>query len=470
VLEERLGEDTRVTSLGHVQRGGSPSAFDRNLSTVVGYAAVQQLLSSPDGEPRLIGLRGSEITSSPLMECVSETKAVAGHIREHDYETAMEMRGGSFRGSFRMMRTMVRAQPHAPEPGQRKLRLAILHAGGPAPGMNTAARVAVRVGIDKGHTMLAVHNGFDGLGNGAIDEMHWMSVNGWVSRGGAELGTSRYVPDEAAIERIAGQIETHEIDGLLMIGGFAGYEGAFALYSERDLHPALATPIVCLPASINNDLPRSEFSIGTDTALNSIVADVDKIKRSAVAVKRSFVVEVMGRDCGYLAMMSGLATGAERVYLPEEGITLGDLENDVRELKAGFAGGKRLGLVIRSERADPVLTSRFITSLFEQEGKGLFDAREAILGHVQQGGNPSPFDRIQATRLASVATTYLIDEALSDAPTSAFIGLRRGKMEFTPLADFPALVEPGLHRPVDQGWLALQSLARVMAHPETSQG
>jgi 6-phosphofructokinase 1 len=470
VLSERLGEDTRVTSLGHVQRGGSPSAFDRNLSTVVGYAAVEQLLTSPDSEPQLIGLRGNEITSSPLMECVNKTKAVADVIGEQDYETAMEMRGGSFRGSFRMMRTMVRAKPHAPEPGQRKLRLAVLHAGGPAPGMNTAVRVAVRVGIDKGHTMLAVHNGFGGLGNGAIDEMHWMSVNGWVSRGGAELGTSRYVPDEQAIDRIAGQIETHDIDGILMIGGFSGYEAAYGLYSRRDTYPVFARPIVCLPASINNDLPASELSIGADTALNSIVADVDKIKQSAVAVKRSFVVEVMGRDCGYLALMSGLATGAERVYLPEEGITLSDLQNDLQELKIGFSLGKRLGLVIRSERADPVYTSSFITALFEREGEGLFDVREAILGHVQQGGDPSPFDRIQATRLASASTTYLIDEALSDSPTSAFIGLRRGKMRFTPLADFPSLVEPGLHRPVDQGWLALRSLANVMAQPETSRG
>ena len=468
VLEERLGEDTRVTSLGHVQRGGSPSAFDRNLSTVVGYAAVEQLLSSPDGEPQLIGLRGNELTSSPLMECVGKTKAVAGFIADQDYETAMEMRGGSFRASFRMMRTMVRAQPHAPELGQRRLRLAVLHAGGPAPGMNTAVRVAVRVGMDNGHAMLAVHNGFDGLGRGAIDEMDWMSVTGWVSRGGAELGTSRYVPDDSAIERIAEQVEAHDIDGLLMIGGFSGYEAAHRLYSRRDAHPVLAIPIVCLPASINNDLPQSEFSVGADTALNSIVADVDKIKRSAVAVKRSFVVEVMGRDCGYLALMSGLATGAERVYLPEEGITLGDLENDLRTLKAGFAGGKRLGLVIRSERADPVLTASFITSLFEQKGEGLFDAREAILGHVQQGGDPTPFDRIQATRLASAATTYLIDAALSDSPKSAFIGLRRGKMQFTPLADFPSLVEPGLHRPVDQRWLGLRSLAKVMAQPETA--
>jgi 6-phosphofructokinase 1 len=465
VLEERLGEDTRVTSLGHVQRGGAPSAFDRYISTVLGYAAVEQILMSPGGEPQLIGIRGHEIISSPLMDCVDKTKAVAEVIARQDYETAMDMRGGSFKDSFRMIRTMVRAQPHGPEPGQRRLRLAVLHAGGPAPGMNTAVRVAVRVGVDHGHTVLGVHNGFKGLAEGKLEEMDWMSVTGWVSQGGAELGTSRSVPAPEVLERIAHQLDRHRIDGLLMIGGWTAYQTAHLMHELREIHPSFALPIVCLPASINNDLPGSELSVGADTALNSIVNDVDKIKQSAVAAQRSFVVEVMGRDCGYLALMSGLATGAERVYLPEEGITLGDLEKDVNELKDGFAHGKRLGLVIRSEQADPVFTTSFIRSLFEHEGIGLFDVRTAILGHVQQGGDPSPFDRIQATRLASKCVEHLVEQALSDEPTSSFVGLQKGKVRFTPISEFPELVVPGVHRPKDQGWMALRPLARVMAQP-----
>ena len=144
--------------------------------------------------------------------------------------------------------------------------------------------------------------------------------------------------------------------------------------------------------------------------MNSIVADVDKIKQSAVASLRCFVVEVMGRDCGYLALMSALATGAERVYLPEEGITLDDLTAYVQALTEGFRSGKRLGLVIRSENADPVYTTGFLTSLFEKEGGDLFDAREAILGHIQEGGDPSPFDRIQATRLTARCIDFLSDQ------------------------------------------------------------
>ena len=460
-----LGEDARVTILGHVQRGGAPSAFDRYLGTVLGYAAVQQVISSPHAEPQLIGIREHQIINSPLTECVDQTRAVADVIAAHDYDRAMQMRGGSFRESFRMMRTMVRAQPHPPEPGQRRLRLAIVHGGPPAPGMNTAVRVAARVGMDRGHTMLAVADGFRGLRDGAVTEMGWMSTTGWASRGGAELGTNRFTPQGDDLAAIARRLEDHAIDGLLMIGGWSGYRAAYEVFSGRAQHPQLGLPIVCLPASINNDLPGSELSVGADTALNNIVSNVDKIKQSAVASRRCFVVEVMGRDCGYLALMSGLATGAERVYLPEEGLTLRDLQTDVEDLKSGFSHGKRLGLVIRSEGADALYTTDFIRSVFEKEGGDLFDVRTAILGHVQQGGDPSPFDRIQATRLASRCVEYLIEQAMSESPSSAFIGLENGRVRFTALADYPSLIEPVAHRPHRQDWMTLRPLAGVMARP-----
>ncbi|MDJ0953271.1 MAG: 6-phosphofructokinase [Acidimicrobiia bacterium] len=465
VLADRLGEDTRLTSLGHVQRGGAPSAFDRYLSTVLGYAAVEQVVTSPGGEAQLIGLKEHQIISSPLMECVAETHAVADRIAERDYETAMEMRGGSFGDSFRMIKTMVRAKPHEPDPEQRRLNLGIIHAGAPAPGMNPAVRVAVRVGIDRGHKMFGIRNGFRGLEAGDIDEMDWMSVNGWASRGGAELGTSRHRPRGEHFAQIAENLEKHQIDGLLMIGGWAGYHVAYQMRELANDHPILGLPIVCVPAAINNDLPGSEVAIGADTALNNIVGDVDKIKQSAVASGRCFVVEVMGRDCGYLALMSGLATGAERVYLPEEGISLTDLEADVSSLKDGFRLGKRLGLVITSENADPVYNSGFIKQLFERESEGLFSVRQSILGHIQQGGDPSPFDRIQATRFASKSLHYLIDQALSESPQSAFMGLQHGTIRFTDLSEFPYLIEPDAHRPTDQSWLSLMPLAKVMGRP-----
>lgn len=469
VLEEQLGEDTRVTILGHVQRGGSPSAFDRYHSTLLGHAAVDELVSAePDDEPMLVGIRQHDIIRSPLMDCVAQTKQVAEVIAAKDYDQAMVMRGGSFADSFRILRTLLRAHPRTPKPGQKRLRLGVLHSGGPAPGMNTAVRVSVRLGIDRGHTMLAVSGGVPGLIEGDIREMDWMSVSAWVSRGGAELGTSRKVPGGSDFYMLARQIESNAIDGLLIIGGWSAYQTANRLHSKRDDFPAFNIPIACLPTSIDNNLPGSQLSIGADTALNNIIVDVDKIKQSAVASRRCFVVEVMGGDCGYLALISGLATGAERAYLPEEGVSLADLQADVTSLNQGFAQGKRLGLMIRNENADPLYSTDFMRLLFEKEGGDLFDVRQAILGHVQQGGNPSPFDRIQATRLAARCIQFLTEEAGNASPAVAAIGLQEGRLEISHLRDLPRKVDGEFRRPKEQWWLTIRPVAKIMAQPGPS--
>ncbi len=466
VLEEELGEEVRVTVLGHVQRGGTPSAFDRNLGTLMGQAAVEAVLSAtPDMEPQLIGLRGNRIAHSPLMQCVERTQAVAKAIAAHDYEKAMELRGSSFKEAYHTLGTLLRSRPHEPVPGQRRLRLAVMNSGAPAAGMNTAIRAAVRMGLDRGHIMLGVTNGFQGLIDGHIKEMDWMSVNNLASMGGSELGASREVPSGRDFYAIARNLEEHQIQGLLVIGGWSAYEGAYHLYLERDNYPAFNIPIICLPASINNNLPGSELSIGADTALNNIMWAVDRIKQSAIAQNRCFVVEVMGRRCGYLALMSGLATGAERVYLHEEGVTLRDLQADLDRLVDGFKHGKRLGLIIRNENANPIYSSDFMAALFEEEGGGLFDVRQTILGHVQQGGDPSPFDRIQATRLAVRCIEFLIENAQAEQPVSAFIGLESGGIQIHNIEEMPRLIDEKNQRPKKQWWLDLRSIARVLALP-----
>jgi len=360
-LEELLGEEVRITVLGHVQRGGRPSAFDRTLGTLMGYEAALTILNAkPTDEPVVIGMRNNRMTRLPLMECIQKTQAVAEAIAAKDYERAMELRSSSFKDAFRTLKTMVRALPHPVEPGQKRFRIAVLHAGAPAPGMNTAARAAIRLGLDQGHIMLGVRNGFEGLVEGEVEEMEWMSTSGWATQGGSLLGTNRLVPKGSDLYAIARVIEDHKIDALLVIGGWAAYEAVHLMLSNRQNYPAFNLPIICLPASINNNLPGSELCIGADTALNSIVDAVDKIKQSAVATRRCFVVEVMGHYCGYLALMSGLATGAERVYMHEEGITLRDLQTDVEKLTEGFLSGKRLGLMIRNEYANPIYNTNFI--------------------------------------------------------------------------------------------------------------
>ena len=307
--------------------------------------------------------------------------------------------------------------------------------------MNTAVHAAARLAIDQGHIVLGVHNGFQGLIDDLIEEFDWMSVHGWGSMGGSQLGTSRTVPAGPELAAVARTLRAHGIEGLLVIGGWSAYEAAHRLSLARAQYPAFNIPIICLPASIDNNLPGSEISIGADTALNNIVEVVDKIKQSAVATRRCFVIEVMGRECGYLALMSGLASGAERVYLPEEGITLHDLEADLAEMIQGFRQGKRLSLMIRNEQANPLYTASFIAALFEQEGGGLFDVRQAILGHLQQGGDPSPFDRIQATRLAARCLAFLVEKAGQGEAIGAVIGLQNGHVRIHSLDDIAELAD-----------------------------
>ncbi len=467
VLEERLGEEVRVTVLGHVQRGGRPSAYDRILATMMGHEAVSALLSiGPNDESIVIGIRNNRMTRLPLMESVKKTQVVAEAVEAKDFERAMSLRSSSFKDAFLTFKTMVRALPHPIDPSKKRFRIAVMHAGAPSPGMNTAARAAIRLGMDRGHVMLGVHNGFEGLADGEVEVMDWMSVSGWASRGGSVLGTTRRVPKGRDLYAIARVIEDHKIDALLIIGGWNAYESVFNMLSNRPNFPSFNIPMVCLPASINNNLPGSEFSIGADTALNNIVDAVDKIKQSAVATRRCFVVEVMGHYCGYLALMGGIATGAERVYLHEEGVKLRDLQMDVEKLLTGFQSGKRLGLMIRNEQANPVYTTEFICSLFEEEGRDVFDVRPAILGHLQQGGDPSPFDRIQATRLSGMCLDYLLEQCGKGEYNSAFIGMQNGQIHFHDMRDFDRLIDAEHQRPKEQWWLELKNIASLLAKYE----
>lgn len=466
-----FGGEVRVTVLGHVQRGGAPSAFDRNLGTILGHAAAQALLDGTVGDaPVLIGMRGNRVVHVPLAEALAQNGAVVEAIRAGDYPLAMKLRGNGFLEGYQILRTMLQTRPSAPAPASPtspRLRLAVLNAGAPAAGMNAAVRAAVRIGLDQGHEVLGVDNGFQGLIEGHLRPLGWMDVTGWVSRGGSELGARRTTLVGKELYAIARTLEKERIDGLLVIGGWTAYVAAHAIHHERGNYPACDIPIVCLPATIDNNLPGSELSIGADSALNSIVWALDRIRLSASAQRRCFVVEVMGRRCGYLAMMSALASGAERAYLHEHGVTVADLLADVEALKRGFAAGRRLGLVIRNEMANAVYDARFMGALYEEESGDLFDVRVAILGHLQQGGAPTPYDRIHATHLAAKCIVHLIAAASGSGPRgSAFVGLDGGTPRFWDLQDFPRMVDLANERPRAQWWLALEAVAEALGRAD----
>jgi 6-phosphofructokinase 1 len=274
------------------------------------------------------------------------------------------------------------------------------------------------------------------------------------------------VPDHSELYAVARTLEEHKVDALLVIGGFSGYQAASILLRERRNFPSFNIPIFCIPATIDNNLPAAEFSIGADTALNSIMEAVDKIKQSAVSSNRVFVVEVMGQYCGYLGLMSALATGAERVYMHEEGIRLSDLQEDLERLRESFAAGKRLGLMIRSEGANDQYTTNFLAAIFEEEGGDLFDVRVSVLGHLQQGGDPQPFDRILASRMLARAVEYIDEHStIRDAnPLAVSIGQVSGELRMTPLEEMMRMADEKWQRPREQWWMRLRPVARMMAY------
>ncbi|MEI2766312.1 MAG: 6-phosphofructokinase [Dermatophilaceae bacterium] len=463
LLRERLGEDTRVTILGHVQRGGAPSAFDRWMPTLVGAAAVDQLLTAPPQSPAMVlGLRHHRVWRGPLLEAVEQTRSVATLIADHDYAAAMALRGPSFADMTEIFRELSEAPQHRATPPTGK-RIAVMNVGGLAPGMNTAAWAAVRLGLARGHTVLGVRGSFRGLLDGQVQPLSWGDVEGWQSTGGAELGTSRSVPTDEQLYAVGRALERAEVDALLVVGGFSAYLSMHRMWSVRDRYPAFGLPIVVVPATLDNNLPGWESAIGADTALNVIVESLDRVKQSANASRRCFVVETMGRYCGYLAMMAAIATGAERVYLHEDGITLHDLQADVERMKASFRAGRRFYLTIRSELANPLYTTDFLAALFAQESEGLFDVRTAVLGHVQQGGNPSPFDRVLATRLTARALDVLDAQLAGQPARQGYLGLVDDHIDLVPFKGLEDLVDWAEQRPKDQWWLGLRAVLEAVA-------
>jgi 6-phosphofructokinase 1 len=463
LLEEQLGEDVRVTILGHVQRGGAPSALDRSMSSILGHAAVEEALAAtPLSVPRLIGMRDNRVARAPLMECVARTRELAERIAARDYDTALLMRGDSYTEMIHVFRSISRALPGT-QTKRRATRIALLNVGGLAPGMNAVAGAAVRLGLDRGYTMLGISGSFHGLMDGDVRELQWGDVEGWSGRGGAELGISRHVPTVKDLDAIGRGLEDQRVAGLLIIGGWDAFQAAHTMHRERERFPAFDIPTICLPATVDNNIPGSELSVGADSALNLIVDSIDRLRQAGTASRRCFVVQTMGGFCGYLALLGGLSGGAVRVYLHEEGITLKELADDIERMVESFRAGQRLFITVLNEKANPMYTSEFLSRVFEQESQGLFDAREVVLGQTQQGGAPSPSDRILGTRLAAHSIDWLSYQIDSAGTGGAVIGLHEGKVRVLPLRDAAELADWEHRRPLDQWWLRLRPLVDVLA-------
>ncbi|XP_075348552.1 ATP-dependent 6-phosphofructokinase, platelet type isoform X3 [Mycteria americana] len=478
LVVQRLGFDTRVTILGHVQRGGTPSAFDRILASRMGVEAVLALLEATPATPAcVVSLSGNQAVRLPLMECVQMTQEVQKAMDEGRFVEAVRLRGRSFENNLNTYKLLSHKKPDAELP-KTNFNVAVLNVGAPAAGMNAAVRAAVRVGITEGHKMFAVIDGFEGFARGKIKEISWGDVGGWTGQGGSILGTKRTLPAKY-LEKIADQMRTNNINALMVIGGFEAYESCLQLHEARSRFEEFCVPICVVPATISNNVPGTDFSIGADTALNAIVETCDRIKQSASGTKRRvFIIETMGGYCGYLANMGALAAGADAAYIFEEQFDIRELQANVEHLTEKMKTSIQRGLVLRNENCNENYTTDFIYQLYSEEGKGVFDCRKNVLGHMQQGGAPSPFDRNFGTKISAKAMqwiskklkeTYRKGKVFANTDDSVcLLGMRRRNLVFQPVAELKNETD-FVHRiPKEQWWLKLRPLMKILAKYKTS--
>ncbi|XP_057642928.1 ATP-dependent 6-phosphofructokinase, platelet type isoform X1 [Chionomys nivalis] len=477
LVVKQLGFDTRVTILGHVQRGGTPSAFDRILASRMGVEAVVALMEATPQTPAcVVSLRGNHAVRLPLMECVQMTQDVQKAMDERRFKDAVQLRGRSFEGNLKTYKRLAVKLPDDKIP-KSNCNVAVINVGAPAAGMNAAVRSAVRVGIADGHRMYAVYDGFDGFAKGQVKEIRWGDVGGWTGQGGSILGTKRTLPGKH-LESIAKQMRSHSISALLIIGGFEAYLGLLELAAAREKHEEFCVPMVMVPATVSNNVPGSDFSIGADTALNTITDTCDRIKQSASGTKRRvFIIETMGGYCGYLANMGGLAAGADAAYIFEEPFDIRDLQSNVEHLTEKMKTTIQRGLVLRNESCSVNYTTDFIYQLYSEEGKGVFDCRKNVLGHMQQGGSPSPFDRNFGTKISARAMEWITDKLKGSQGTGkkfvsddsiCVLGISKRDLLFQPVAELKKETDFEHRIPKEQWWLKLRPLMKILAKYKAS--
>ena len=303
---------------------------------------------------------------------------------------------------------------------QKVTRIGVLSSGGDSPGMNAAIRAVVRTGIYHGLEVFGIMRGYSGMVEDDIVKMESRSVANIIQRGGTILKTARckeffeYEGRRKAYENL----KKRGIDGLVVIGGDGSFRGAQTFSNEFDI------PCIGLPGTIDKDIAGTDFTIGFDTAVNTAVEAIDKIRDTADAHDRLFVIEVMGRDAGYIALHSGIATGAENILIPEKKT---DIINIVKTLAEKEKRKKLVNLIVVAEGEEDFGGAQEVANVIKDKLPNQ-EVRVCILGHIQRGGSPTCFDRLIASRMG-----YHAVESLMEGRHNVFVGIVNNKMHYIPL-------------------------------------
>ncbi len=297
--------------------------------------------------------------------------------------------------------------------------IGVLTSGGDAPGMNAAIRAVVRTGMTHGANVLGITGGYEGLLTGEFRPLGARDVGGILQRGGTILQTSRsprFMEPHGQRDAIRKMNEVG-MDGLVVIGGEGSLKGAYALHQQ-------GVKVVGIPGSIDNDVWGTNISVGTDTAMNTIMEAVDKLRDTASSHRRAFLIETMGRNCGYLAVMAGIVCGAEIVLIPEVPVAIDEVAKTIED---AYMRGKTHAIIINAEGSG--IRTIDLSKALEDKDVG-FRTRVTILGHIQRGGSPTAYDRLLASRMG-----YKAVEALLEGKSGVMTGLKGRGVDYVPLED-----------------------------------
>ena len=299
-------------------------------------------------------------------------------------------------------------------------KIGVLTSGGDAPGMNAAVRAVVRTAAYHKVECVGIQQGYQGLIDNKVKVMNARSVNNIINKGGTVLKSARCLEFRTKEGRQTAfkTVQKHGIEALVIIGGDGSFTGAMIFQSEFNI------PVIGIPGTIDNDIFGTSHTIGYDTALNTVIEAIDKIRDTAISHNRLFFVEVMGRDAGHIALNTGIGAGAEEVLIPEEDMGLDRL---LDSLKRSEKSGKSSSIVVVAE-GDKTGKNVFEIAEYVEKNMPYYDVRVSVLGHMQRGGSPSCFDRVLASRMGVYAV-----EALLQGKSNMMVGMKSEEIIFSPL-------------------------------------
>ncbi|KII74354.1 ATP-dependent 6-phosphofructokinase, platelet type [Thelohanellus kitauei] len=469
--------DFRVTVLGHVQRGGSPSAFDRIMASRLGIeAAINVLVAKPDDPSYVICSKNIAIVRVPLNECVCMCNEVKEAYKTRDIDRVVSLRGPSFTFKLNLYKSLQNLEPPSLSYSGPRYKFGIVHLGAPSAGMDPCSRAFVIWCQSKGHSVIGFKQGMQGVIHENFVELTWDVIAGWFANGGSSLGASRFEPAEH-MERIAFVFKKYALDGFVMVGG---YDTMFFLqdfHLAREKYESLRIPVIMIPATISNNISCTTYSLGSDTTLNSIAQSCDSIRLSAWSSrKRIFIVETFGKSCAYLAMMSAISSAADNAYSLQDPPTIENILNDARNFRHKFKDmGLDFGLLLVSNDFSENYTVDTLVQIMNEEGKPYFSARKEVIGHVQQGSRASPFDRFLSAKFGSKAAEKILEmieagkedkDLLMSPSTCCMIGT---SPEGTKFYDCNTLIEHTdrkLRVPKQSWWFHLKVIIDILSNSD----